>query len=110
MEIFFQGNNNMIYDCFTFFNEIELLKIRLNTLNAVVDKFVIVEADKTQRGVSKAFNFEAIKAEFDNKYPDKIIYIKATDCPVLKNSKDWAIEHFQRNAIMGGYTTVNQKI
>ncbi len=92
----------MIYDCFTFFNEIELLKIRLNILNVAVDKFVIVEADKTQRGVSKEFNFEKIKAEFDNKYPDKIIYIKATDCPVLKNSKDWAIEYFQRNAIMGG--------
>lgn len=37
----------MIYDCFTFFNEIELLKIRMNILNDVVDKFVIVEADKT---------------------------------------------------------------
>ncbi|WP_296090974.1 hypothetical protein [uncultured Treponema sp.] len=100
----------MIYDCFTFFNEIELLKIRLNTLNAVVDKFVNVEADKTQRGVSKAFNFEKIKAEFDKKYSGKIIYIKATNCTVLKNSKDWAIEHFQRNAIMGRYTTVKQKI
>ena len=92
----------MIYDCFTFFNEIELLKIRMNILNDVVDKFVIVEADKTQRGVSKAFNFEKIKAEFDNEYPNKIIYIKATNCPVLENSKDWAIEYFQRNSIMGG--------
>lgn len=92
----------MIYDCFTFFNEIELLKIRMNILNDVVDKFVIVEADKTLRGVPKAFNFEKIKSEFDNEYPDKIIYIKATNCPVLENSKDWAIEYFQRNSIMGG--------
>ena len=92
----------MIYDCFTFFNEIELLKIRMNILKDVVDKFVIVEADKTLRGVPKAFNFEKIKAEFDNEYPDKIIYIKATNCPVLENSKDWAIEYFQRNSIMGG--------
>lgn len=92
----------MIYDCFTFFNEIELLKIRMNILNDVVDKFVIVEADKTLRGVPKAFNFEKIKAEFDNEYPDKIIYIKVTNCPILENSKDWAIEYFQRNSIMGG--------
>lgn len=92
----------MIYDCFTFFNEIELLKIRMNILNDVVDKFVIVEADKTLRGVPKAFNFEKIQSEFDNEYPDKIIYIKATNCPVLENSKDWAIEYFQRNSIMGG--------
>lgn len=92
----------MIYDCFTFFNEIELLKIRLNILNDVVDKFIIVEADKTQRGESKDFNFATVKHDFDNKYHDKIVYIKVTDCPILKNSKDWAIEHFQRNSIMGG--------
>lgn len=92
----------MIYDCFTFFNEIELLRLRLNLLAPVVDKFVIVEADKTQRGVSKQFNFESIKNEFYEKFSDKIIYIKVTDCPVLKDSKDWAIEYFQRNAIMGG--------
>lgn len=97
----------MIYDCFTFFNEIELLKIRMNILNDVVDKFVIVEADKTLRGVPKAFNFEKIKSEFDNEYPDKIIYIKATNCPVLENSKDWAIEYFQRNSIMGGVYNCN---
>ncbi|UKI54318.1 MAG: hypothetical protein L6V86_04935 [Treponema sp.] len=79
----------------------------MNILNDVVDKFVIVEADKTQRGVPKAFNFEKIKAEFDNEYPDKIIYIKATNCPVLENSKDWAIEYFQRNSIMGGVYNCN---
>jgi hypothetical protein len=33
----------MIYDGFTFFNELDLLEIRLNVLNEVVDKFVIVE-------------------------------------------------------------------
>ena len=33
----------MIYDCFTFFNELDLLEIRLNTLNDVVDRFVIAE-------------------------------------------------------------------
>ncbi len=92
----------MIYDCFTFFNETELLKLRLELLSNVVDKFIIVEADKTQKGIKKEFNFERIKPLFDEKYPGKIIYIKVTDCPVLKDSKDWVIEHFQRNAIMGG--------
>ena len=33
----------MIYDCFSFFNELDILEIRLNTLNEVVDKFVLVE-------------------------------------------------------------------
>ena len=37
----------MIFDCFTFFNENDLLELRLNYLNDVVDKFIIVEANKT---------------------------------------------------------------
>lgn len=36
-----------IYDCFTFFNEFELLELRLETLYDAVDYFVIVEANKT---------------------------------------------------------------
>jgi beta-1,4-mannosyl-glycoprotein beta-1,4-N-acetylglucosaminyltransferase len=36
-----------IYDTFTFFNELDLLEIRLNILNDVVDYFVLVEANKT---------------------------------------------------------------
>ena len=33
----------MIYECIIFWNELDLLEIRLNQLNDVVDKFVIVE-------------------------------------------------------------------
>ncbi len=39
-----------VYDCFTFFNELELLEIRLNELSSVVDKLVLVEATKTFQG------------------------------------------------------------
>ncbi|TAH23917.1 MAG: hypothetical protein EAZ07_10320, partial [Cytophagales bacterium] len=39
----------MIYDCFAFFNELELLEIRLNELNNVVDKFVLVEATRKKK-------------------------------------------------------------
>ena len=48
----------MIYDCFPFFNEIDLLKIRLNTLDGVVDKFVIYESQYTFSGNIKEFYFE----------------------------------------------------
>ena len=37
----------MIYDCFNFFDEFDLLDIRLNTLDKVVDAFVLVEATVT---------------------------------------------------------------
>jgi len=31
-----------VYDCFVFYNELDLLEIRLNELNDVVDYFVLV--------------------------------------------------------------------
>ena len=40
----------MIYDCFIFNNEIDLLELRLSILDDVVDKFVIIEGDKTFSG------------------------------------------------------------
>lgn len=45
----------MTYDCFKFFNELDLLEIRLNTLNDVVDRFVIAEATRTYRGIRRNF-------------------------------------------------------
>lgn len=39
--------NTRIYDCFVFFNEVDILKIRIEELKNVVDKFVLVEATKT---------------------------------------------------------------
>lgn len=51
----------MIYDCFTFFNELNLLEIRLNILNDVVDKFVLVEATKTFSGKDKPLYYEQNK-------------------------------------------------
>ena len=47
----------MIIDCFPFFNELDVLDIRLNILNEVVDKFVLVEASKTQSKIDKPFYF-----------------------------------------------------
>ena len=47
----------MVYDCFLFFNELELLEVRLNEMASFVDKFVIVEASETFRGAPKPFIF-----------------------------------------------------
>lgn len=65
----------MIIDCFPFFNEVDLLEIRLQEHNTIVDKFIIVEADKTHAGNSKPFNYEINKEKF-KKFEDKIIYLK----------------------------------
>ncbi|NJM15850.1 MAG: hypothetical protein HC896_11225 [Bacteroidales bacterium] len=51
----------MVYDCFPFFNELDILEIRLNELNEAVDKFVLVEASRTFQGDPKPLYFEENK-------------------------------------------------
>ena len=53
-----------IYDTFMFFNEYDLLEIRLNTLDKVVDKFVLVESNKTFNNDDKEFNYEKNKDKY----------------------------------------------
>lgn len=69
-----------IYDAFLFFNELELLELRLNILNDVVDKFVIVESTKTFSSKDKPLFFDENKEMF-NKFKDKIIHVIIDDTP-----------------------------
>jgi beta-1,4-mannosyl-glycoprotein beta-1,4-N-acetylglucosaminyltransferase len=69
-----------IYDCFIFFNELDLLELRLNILNSYVDYFVICEASVTHSGNPKEFIFEKNKKRFDQ-FLHKIIHIKIDDIP-----------------------------
>jgi len=89
----------MIYDCFMFYNELELLEIRLNELNEFVDKFIIVESSKTFTNQPKKLFFEENKEKFAA-FKDKIIHIvtdEFTEC-----NSAWECEIFQRNAIEKG--------
>lgn len=85
----------MIIDCFPFFNELDVLELRLNLLNNHVSKFVLVEASKTQSKIDKPFYFEENKDRYAN-FLDKIVHIKIEDYP---NEDGWAMENFQRNCI-----------
>ena len=69
-----------IYDCFNFFNELDILEIRLNTLKDCVDYFVIVESNITHSGEDKPFYFEENKDRF-SEFLDKIISYKVYDTP-----------------------------
>lgn len=90
----------MIIDTFTFWKELDILEIRLNELNSVVDKFILVEAAHTQSMQSKPYYFEENKSRFD-KFLDKIIHIKVDDkIDISQNS--WAFENFQRQCIARG--------
>ena len=69
-----------IYDCFNFFNELDILEMRLNILYDYVDYFVIVESTVTHSGQPKPFYLEENKERF-SKFWDKIISFKVSDTP-----------------------------
>lgn len=94
----------MVYDCFTFFNELDLLEIRLNILNDYVDKFVIVEATRTHANKPKDLVFQNNKKRF-SAFMDKIIYVIADDFPEFETA--WTNESYQRNCIMNGLKNCN---
>lgn len=89
----------MVYDCFSFFNELDLLEIRLNVLDAVVDKFVLVEAGETHTGKPKPFFFEENRARY-TAFADKIVYLKIERFPAGHDA--WWNENYQRNELMKG--------
>lgn len=111
----------MIYDCFSFFNELSLLEIRLNELASVVDVFVLVEATRTHTGHYKPLYYQMNRPRF-KKFHDKIIHVIVQDMPMTEEEiqdaispqdrqwldtgyqlgDDWVRERFQRNAIMRG--------
>ncbi|WP_152286606.1 glycosyltransferase family 17 protein [Flavicella marina] len=91
-----------LIDCFTFFNELDLLEIRLKYLNQHVDYFVIIEADTGFNGVKKDFILQKELNRFKD-FKDKIIYVPL-QMPMFSKSKKEALkrEKFQRNAISLG--------
>ena len=88
----------MIYDCFQFFNELDILKIRLNVLGPVVDKFVISEATETFSGLKKPLYYEEYKELFAE-FADKIIHVVVEDTP---EGDTHYRDTFQKNAVTRG--------
>lgn len=94
----------MKVDCFTFFNEFDVLKIRLEELYEVVDRFVLVESDKTFRGQPKPHYFSENTGNF-SEYLDKIYVVALNDSNVFSSDyrlEPWEREYWQRNQIMQG--------
>lgn len=90
-----------VYDCFTFFNELDVLEFRLQELYDTVDKFIITEANLSHSGKPKEYilqnNWERFKP-----YADKIVRIQVDDFPETPDS--WVREKFQRDALARGLT------
>ena len=88
-----------IFDCFTYFNEEDILRIRLEELDDVVDYFVIVEASQTFTGIDKPFYLDNVPS-WIQKWEKKIITVRIDFPSSLTTS--WEREYFQRNAIVDG--------
>jgi hypothetical protein len=89
----------MIYDCFLFFNELDLLEIRLNVLNPHVDYFVLVESTTTFSGKHKPLHYKENIQRFKD-FNHKIIHV-----PIVVNQSplsNWEREFFQREHIKFG--------
>jgi len=99
-----------IIDCFTFYNEIELLYYRLSILYEFVDFFVIVESNITHSGKKKDLIFESLKkTDRFISFLNKIIYVIDTglvENPIIENyeytNSIWLNENHQRNTINDG--------
>ena len=90
-----------VYDCFTFYNELDLLEIRLEELGDAVDTFVIVEATVTFQGKDKPLYFEDNRHRFA-KFAHKIRHVVVDHLAEIGDP--WQREWAQRNAIKRGLT------
>ena len=95
----------MVYDCIPFFNEVDILKLRLNILSPLVDRFIIEEATMTFSGEPKELCFEKNKEMF-KEFLDKITYIVVDDTP--KEAITHERDYFQKNHLINGLSDASE--
>lgn len=66
----------MIYDVFPFFQELDLLDIRLNVHGPYVDRFILVECNRTHQGKAKSMFYRDNKHLFE-KFNNRIVHVMA---------------------------------
>ena len=90
----------MIYDCIPFFNELDILKLRMQIMAPYVDKFVLEESTVTFSGEPKEMVFAKHRSMFAE-FEDKIIYVAVDNSPmsgVTTHERD----KFQKNQLIRG--------
>jgi len=93
----------MIYDCFSFFNELDILEIRLNILGEHVDYFVLGESEQTFSGKRKPLYYLDNKNKF-KKWESKIIHVIH---PEIQNKNSFEIAAFQKDNLKSGLANAN---
>jgi beta-1,4-mannosyl-glycoprotein beta-1,4-N-acetylglucosaminyltransferase len=89
----------MIVDCFTFFDELDVLELRLSLLDGVVDRFVLCEAPFTFRGTPKPLLFADHRERFA-RWSERIVHL-VYDAPIDPNpwNNEWGQRAFLTTAL-----------
>ena len=91
-----------VWDCFPFFNELDLLECRLTELDDAVYRFVLVEATVTHQGQPKPLFYAENKDRFAA-WADRIVHVVADLADAAGGAdENWARENAQREAITRG--------
>jgi beta-1,4-mannosyl-glycoprotein beta-1,4-N-acetylglucosaminyltransferase len=93
-----------VLDCFIFYNELDMLKYRLDTLSPYVDKFILVEAYQTFVGKPKPLYYDMHKDTLFSAYKDKIqhviVNLDASSEEISRGDRSaWDNERQQRNTL-----------
>jgi hypothetical protein len=88
----------MIYEFFSFYNEFDMLELKLQEHDPYVDQFVITESNKTYNQIDKDYRLESQWLRY-SKWHNKIKYLKfdanglEAGWPTEKAQRAWPISH-----------------
>ncbi|WP_431285432.1 hypothetical protein ACQW02_11760 [Humitalea sp. 24SJ18S-53] len=88
-----------IFDCCIFNGELDVLKIRFNELNDLVDYFIVVESTITFSGIARRIAFNPADPGL-RPFAAKIRHVIVADMP--ETNDPWVREAWQRNAVLRG--------
>lgn len=88
----------MVFDCVPFFNELDILKLRMQILNPYVDRFVIEESSVTFSGEPKRMIFAENRHLF-KEFENKIRYVAVEDSP-LEGVTTHERDKYQKNQLI----------
>jgi len=95
----------MVIDCFYYNGEEETLKLRLEILNDVVDRFIVIEADTTFSGKQKELTYKGNNPKVtyivvENEMEDVDLYTQAILSPNTGEGEDyWVREWVQKESL-----------
>jgi len=93
-----EGNKSQIIDSFPYFNEVELIELRIKLLHDFVDKFIIIDANRTHTGSPKNFTCKNTLKKL-NIQSEKIKVVEL-DLSIYDNDPHpWVRERAQRNEL-----------